>query len=121
MVPKPPGSDGCCPVTRHSANSEKVTSGAVDPDGLAQVVDIIGRYPHTSPAENQEVVVFLHDGPVTDRNRLMRLSAIHDQLRQFQMDHQKQLSLPLRAYVISIGLVFAVLGLLVWVLWDAGL
>lgn len=108
-------------MNSHSANYDKITLGAVDPDGLAQAVEIIGRYPKTSLAENEEVVVFLRDGPVSDRNRIMNLSSIHDQLLQFQMDHQKQLSLPLRAYVISIGLVLGVLGLIVWALWDAGL
>jgi hypothetical protein len=104
-----------------ASTSDKIASGAVDPDRLAKIVEIVGRYPDTSPGENQTVVIYLRDGPVMDRNRLMNLASIDDQLQQFQVDHQKQLALPLRAYVISIGLVLGVLGLIVWALWDAGL
>lgn len=97
------------------------SADAVDPERLATVVDIVGRYPDTSSDENESVVAYLRDGPVTDRHRLLNLASIHEQLQHFQMDHQKQLSLPLRAYVVAIGLVLGVLGLIVWALWDAGL
>ncbi|MCL6698354.1 hypothetical protein LZ496_06105 [Sphingomonas sp. NSE70-1] len=108
-------------MTKRSATAEKFATPAVDPDGLAEIVDIVGRYPDTRRDENEVVVAYLRDGPITDRNRLLNMTAIHEQLQQFQMDHQKELSLPLRAYVIAIGLVLGVLGLIVWALWDAGL
>lgn len=108
-------------MTASTSLAEKTATGAVDPDRLAKIVDIVGRYPDTSSDENETVVTYLRDGPMTDRNRLLNLAPISDQLQQFQMDHHKQLSLPLRAYVVAIGMVLGVLGLLVWALWDAGL
>lgn len=104
-----------------SAKAEKIVSPAVNSDGLAEVVEIVGRYPDTRRDENEVVVAYLRDGPIADRNRLLNMPAVHEQLHQFQMDHQRELSLPLRAYVIAIGLVLGVLGLIVWALWDAGL
>lgn len=108
-------------MTARSVKTDKFATPAVDPDGLAEIVEIVGRYPDTRRDENEIVVAYLRDGPMTDRNRLLNMSAVHEQLQQFQMDHQKELSLPLRAYVVAIGLVLGVLGLIVWALWDAGL
>lgn len=101
-------------------DSDSLHFDAVDPDRLARIVAIVGRYPDTSSAENDEVIKYLQSGPIRDRNSLLNIAIIHDQLYAFQEDHSHRLGVSLGAYLIVAVMFLAAIGTIAWLLWDVG-
>jgi hypothetical protein len=93
---------------------------ASDPERYERIKAILIRYPHTTAAENADVLMFLRKGPMLDRALLSGVPEIQSQLASFEADHRKDLSITPMQYLFAATLAAAVL-LGTYFLWDVAL
>ncbi len=91
---------------------------AAEPERLAYVRTLPGKYPDTALEENEEIIHFLRKGPIMDRALLTGYEDVSQILAQFTADHKRAFSFSTRDWLISVALVIAI-TVACYLLWGA--
>lgn len=95
-------------------------SVAVDADRLAQIESLLSQYPNLNQDERQQILQFLRKAPILDRGLLTGNQSVAWALEAFRHDHDKELSLGWREFLM-VAAVAVLFLIVVAFLWNSGM